>query len=151
MYSELYFTFYFVISDCIIIVYRILWLFFFLFQRIEKPFLAAVQDTLGDRYTDNMENIYKITIRYILDTVVKGFDLGTRQSQSNTAQPPKASPEPSPSPQDSKEKDCTTTSQSLDVVKQWKIYYEVRKIFKGTAYVWSTYFFNVFAEYNIHL
>lgn len=65
-----------------------------------------------------MENIYKITIRYILDTVVKGFDLGTQQSQSNTAQPPKASPEPSPSPQDSKEKESTTTSQSLDVVKQ---------------------------------
>lgn len=46
------------------------------FWRIEQPFLAAVQETLGERYTENMENIYKITIHYVLDTVVRGFDLG---------------------------------------------------------------------------
>ncbi|GIY12557.1 neuroglobin [Caerostris extrusa] len=83
------------------------------FWRIEKPFLAAVQDTLGDRYTDNMENIYKITIRYILDTVVKGFDLGRPVAKTSTASmnPPKASPEPSPSPQDTREmEDLNTTS-----------------------------------------
>ncbi|KFM56743.1 Neuroglobin, partial [Stegodyphus mimosarum] len=70
------------------------------FWRIERPFLEAVQDTLGDRYTDNMENIYKITIRYILDTVVKGFDLGALQTKTSEVPPPKASPEPSPSPQE---------------------------------------------------
>ncbi|XP_015916913.1 neuroglobin [Parasteatoda tepidariorum] len=71
------------------------------FWRIERPFLAAVQETLGDRYTDNMENIYKITIRYILDTVVKGFDLHSKKPEpSDKVRPPKASPEPSPSPHD---------------------------------------------------
>ncbi|KAG8189237.1 hypothetical protein JTE90_013765 [Oedothorax gibbosus] len=70
------------------------------FWRIERPFLVAVQETLGDRYTDNMENIYKITIRYILDTVVKGFDLGLLNTTMSTIQPPKASPEPSPSSQE---------------------------------------------------
>lgn len=46
------------------------------FWRIEKPFLAAVQETLGDRYTENMENIYKITIHFILETVIVGYDMG---------------------------------------------------------------------------
>ncbi|GFU37081.1 neuroglobin [Nephila pilipes] len=79
------------------------------FWRIERPFLAAVQETLGDRYTDNIENIYKITIRYILDTVVKGFDLGRPKTGTSSVhqqlqqQPPKASPEPSPSPEDCKD------------------------------------------------
>ncbi|XP_055931264.1 neuroglobin-like [Argiope bruennichi] len=84
------------------------------FWRIEKPFLAAVQDTLGDRYTDNMENIYKITIRYILDTVVKGFDLGRpKTSTASNVLPPKASPEPSPSPQDSKEDSEEPNTQNM--------------------------------------
>lgn len=88
-------------------------------QRIERPFLAAVQETLGDRYTDNMENIYKITIRYILDTVVKGFDLGGPRVSTCSIQPPKASPEPSPSPQETKEEPATasTENQTREVVQ----------------------------------
>ncbi|XP_076321792.1 neuroglobin-like [Tachypleus tridentatus] len=52
------------------------------FWNIEDPFLTAVKETLGDRYTENMENIYKITIRFILETLSEGFDLsdgGTTQ------------------------------------------------------------------------
>ncbi|GLV35706.1 hypothetical protein CBL_01143 [Carabus blaptoides fortunei] len=44
------------------------------FWKIEKPFLEAVETTLGDRYTENVENIYKITIKFIIETLVKGFD-----------------------------------------------------------------------------
>ncbi|XP_008191892.1 neuroglobin [Tribolium castaneum] len=44
------------------------------FWKIEKPFLTAVETTLGDRYTENVENIYKITIKFIIETLVKGYD-----------------------------------------------------------------------------
>ncbi|XP_018573743.1 neuroglobin-like [Anoplophora glabripennis] len=44
------------------------------FWKIEKPFLEAVQTTLGDRYTDNVENIYKITIKFIIETLITGYD-----------------------------------------------------------------------------
>nr|CAH7715141.1 unnamed protein product [Callosobruchus chinensis] len=44
------------------------------FWRIEQPFLEAVETTLGDRYTENVQNIYKITIKFIIETLVKGFD-----------------------------------------------------------------------------
>uniref|UniRef100_A0A1B6ELW5 Globin domain-containing protein n=2 Tax=Cicadellinae TaxID=33370 RepID=A0A1B6ELW5_9HEMI len=43
------------------------------FWKIEKPFLEAVKMTLGDRYTDNVENIYKITIKLIIETLEKGY------------------------------------------------------------------------------
>ncbi|KAG8337488.1 hypothetical protein J6590_022522 [Homalodisca vitripennis] len=42
-------------------------------MKIEKPFLEAVKMTLGDRYTDNVENIYKITIKLIIETLEKGY------------------------------------------------------------------------------
>lgn len=41
---------------------------------MEAPFLAAVKETLEDRYTENMESIYKITIHFILQTVIDGFE-----------------------------------------------------------------------------
>lgn len=50
------------------------------FWHIEGPFLAAVSETLGDRYTDNIENIYKITIRFILETLVEGFELAEKEA-----------------------------------------------------------------------
>jgi len=43
-------------------------------QKIEKPFLAAVKTTLEDRYTENIESIYKIVIRLILERLVKGYE-----------------------------------------------------------------------------
>ncbi|KAG7301822.1 hypothetical protein JYU34_013207 [Plutella xylostella] len=44
------------------------------FWKIEAPFLAAVEATLGDRYTPNVESIYKITIKFILQTLVEGYE-----------------------------------------------------------------------------
>lgn len=46
----------------------------FFFQKIETPFLAAMQMTLHDRYTENVENIYKLTIKFIIQTLIDGFD-----------------------------------------------------------------------------
>lgn len=45
-----------------------------MFQRIEGPFLKAVEQTLGDRYTNNVENIYKVTIKLIIQTLVDGYE-----------------------------------------------------------------------------
>ncbi|XP_073982063.1 neuroglobin-like isoform X1 [Rhodnius prolixus] len=44
------------------------------FWKIEKPFLEAVKMTLGDRYTENVENIYKVTIKLIIETLEKGYN-----------------------------------------------------------------------------
>ncbi|VDI74170.1 Hypothetical predicted protein [Mytilus galloprovincialis] len=44
------------------------------FWFIEKPFLDAVKITLSDRYTDNMDGIYKITIKFILENLTKGAE-----------------------------------------------------------------------------
>ncbi|XP_054153956.1 neuroglobin-like [Oppia nitens] len=44
------------------------------FWKIETPFLEAVKETLDERYTENMENIYKIIIKFILQTLVDGYD-----------------------------------------------------------------------------
>lgn len=30
--------------------------------------------TLGDRYTENVENIYKVTIKLIIETLEKGYN-----------------------------------------------------------------------------
>ncbi len=38
---------------------------------MEEPFLYAIKLTLDDRYTENMEQIYKIVIRLILETMAK--------------------------------------------------------------------------------
>lgn len=55
------------------------------FQKIEKPFLSAVESTLGDRYTDNVEGIYKLTIKFIIETLVTGFEKSANSSNSNVA------------------------------------------------------------------
>ncbi|XP_043284139.1 neuroglobin-like [Venturia canescens] len=44
------------------------------FWKIEMPFLEAVERTLGDRYTENVENTYKLTIKFIIETLIDGFD-----------------------------------------------------------------------------
>lgn len=41
----------------------------------------AVKETLEDRYTENMENIYKITIKFILEKIVEGYEEGTADSK----------------------------------------------------------------------
>ncbi|KAF0301078.1 Neuroglobin [Amphibalanus amphitrite] len=44
------------------------------FWKIKNPFLEAVKATLGDAYTSNMDNIYRLTIDFIISTVIEGFD-----------------------------------------------------------------------------
>ncbi|CAL1526185.1 unnamed protein product [Lymnaea stagnalis] len=44
------------------------------FLAIKEPFLEAVRVTLGDRYTDNMQNIYTIAITFILQTLKEGME-----------------------------------------------------------------------------
>ncbi|KAG7198073.1 hypothetical protein KM043_018241 [Ampulex compressa] len=44
------------------------------FWKIEQPFLEAVERTLEDRYSENVENIYKLTIKFIIETLIDGFD-----------------------------------------------------------------------------
>ncbi|KAL2715622.1 neuroglobin-like [Vespula squamosa] len=44
------------------------------FWKIEKPFLDAVERTLEDRYSENVESIYKLTIKFIIETLIDGFD-----------------------------------------------------------------------------
>lgn len=58
-------------------------LLIFFLQKIEKPFLSAVASTLGDRYTDNVENIYKISIKFIIETVVDGFNRELSKTSGN--------------------------------------------------------------------
>lgn len=41
---------------------------------MENPFLEAVKEVLQDRYTENMENIYNIIIKLILNTLKEGFE-----------------------------------------------------------------------------
>ncbi|XP_069190457.1 neuroglobin [Procambarus clarkii] len=53
------------------------------FWKIEHPFLEAVRLTLGDRYTDNMDNIYRITIKFLLETVVKGYEMAEKKEPND--------------------------------------------------------------------
>ncbi|XP_067011550.1 neuroglobin [Anabrus simplex] len=52
------------------------------FWKIEKPFLEAVQVTLGDRYTENVENIYKVTIKFIIETLIRGYEQKPQPSRA---------------------------------------------------------------------
>lgn len=59
--------------------------FFYHSQKIEKPFLSAVETTLGDRYTENVEGIYKLTIKFIIETLITGFEsANSKQNNSNS-------------------------------------------------------------------
>ncbi|XP_050700624.1 neuroglobin-like [Eriocheir sinensis] len=53
------------------------------FWKIEHPFLEAVRLTLGDRYTDNMDNIYRITIKFLIETVVRGYEKAEKEPNDN--------------------------------------------------------------------
>jgi len=36
--------------------------------------------TLGDRYTDNIENIYQVSINLIIETLIEGYEKGNNKS-----------------------------------------------------------------------
>ncbi|KAJ8308126.1 hypothetical protein KUTeg_013000, partial [Tegillarca granosa] len=54
-------------------------------EKIRKPFLEAVQLTLGDRYTDYMSNVYGITIDFILKGVVDGYKEGQTKNDEQAS------------------------------------------------------------------
>lgn len=39
--------------------------------------MDAVEHTLGDRYTENVDGIYKVTINFIIETLIAGFESGS--------------------------------------------------------------------------
>ena len=43
---------------------------------MEQPFLDATKIILGDRYSDPMDEIYRITIKFILTNLEQGFSGG---------------------------------------------------------------------------
>ena len=44
-------------------------------QKIEQPFLKAVKQTLDERCNETIEEIYKIAIKLIIDTIADGYGL----------------------------------------------------------------------------
>ncbi|XP_046580579.1 neuroglobin-like [Haliotis rubra] len=61
-----------------------------IFWTMRSPFLEAVKITLGDRYTDNMESIYKIAITFILQALSDGFN--EDHKVNNSASPVESEP-----------------------------------------------------------
>ena len=45
----------------------------YMFQNIREPFIDAVKITLGDRYTANIDTIYRIAVDFILHTMSDGL------------------------------------------------------------------------------
>ena len=50
---------------------------FYVTQAIEEPFVSAVKEALGDRFTPTMEVIYRKTIKFILTTLTTAYSLTT--------------------------------------------------------------------------
>jgi hypothetical protein len=44
----------------------------FYFKKIRNPFVEAVKMTLVDRYTENIENIKKVSINLVIETLIEG-------------------------------------------------------------------------------
>ncbi|XP_046462107.1 neuroglobin-like [Daphnia pulex] len=57
------------------------------FWKIRNPFLEAVKMTLGDRYTDNIENIYKVSINLVIETLVEGYEKAHQQHLAGAGGP----------------------------------------------------------------
>jgi len=57
------------------------------FQAIEQPFLTAVREVLGHRYTAYLDRLYRQVIRFILSLLVVGFN----QTFNDTSRRPESS------------------------------------------------------------
>ncbi|XP_071078968.1 cytoglobin-1-like [Haliotis cracherodii] len=57
-----------------------------IFWLIRDPFLMAVKETLGDRYSAHMADIYHKAISFILTTLITGFKLGQKEKNMTTIQ-----------------------------------------------------------------
>jgi len=53
------------------------------FWKIRNPFLEAVKMTLGERYTENIESIYQVSINLVIETLIEGFEKGMQQRASS--------------------------------------------------------------------
>ncbi len=40
-----------------------------------------MKETLDERYTENMENIYKIIIKFVLQTLVTGYEMASAENK----------------------------------------------------------------------
>ena len=47
----------------------------YILQAIEEPFITAVKQTLGDKFNPNIERIYRRATRFILTTLIGGFNM----------------------------------------------------------------------------
>ncbi|XP_064603211.1 globin, major polymeric component P1-like isoform X2 [Liolophura sinensis] len=59
-----------------------------LFWNMEQPFLDAIKLTLGDAYTESIEEIYKLAIKFILQSLKDGFTTSEETGQENSTVPP---------------------------------------------------------------
>lgn len=57
------------------------------FQNMEQPFLDAIKLTLGDAYTESIEEIYKLAIKFILQSLKDGFTTCDETDQVNSTAP----------------------------------------------------------------
>ena len=46
---------------------------FCLFQRVKAPFVEAIRETLGDRFTISIENVFIKTLDFLLTAVENNF------------------------------------------------------------------------------
>ena len=53
-------------------------------QRVEEPFILAVKEELGDRFTISVETIYRTTIRYIVTTLSTEFRKSRLERQESS-------------------------------------------------------------------
>ncbi|CAG0885047.1 unnamed protein product [Darwinula stevensoni] len=44
------------------------------FKKIKGPFLRAVRETLQERYTPNIESIYRVAIDFLIQTLIDGYE-----------------------------------------------------------------------------
>ncbi len=40
---------------------------------MRQPFLRAVEQTLGDRYSDRMRSIYEVFVDYLIKAMLEGY------------------------------------------------------------------------------
>lgn len=53
-------------------------------QRIEEPFILAVKEELGDRFTISVETTYRATIYFIINEMTKELEKCQQQQQQPT-------------------------------------------------------------------
>lgn len=91
------------------------WCYLFVFQAVEGPFLAIVEDSLADTLTVTLRQIYSKTINFILSTLHVSFEYSVSHMYSS---------------------DCSHTSHHAEIVLQrtWEC-----KIIKPPWFGWPKF------------